>query len=307
MKSSIFEPCYDSDVMYVYDADSNVCETGAITVPLTHTAKRDFYAILDVVRDKGTNLVVTLTNPLISRFISNIEGISYPILTALFHNLCNIKNPNNDKKAFAGFSCRFETSSSPVYPEIPLYKGLTALKVIASLIGDCSCFKDIFLVASNDKTDAILRVPIDIFFYMGNIEEIYEKLETIGWKDATIKTKEEQPCVDQHESHFPALDFHQIPKTFKDIAQHQIAVYESKNADYGRATGKLYEKYGMSYYMIMLEQKMLRIENLLNKDSKANNESIEDSLLDLSNYAILAVESLRNEKLCNEKEEAGKE
>lgn len=296
MKSSIFEPCYDSDVMYVYDAASNVCETGVITVPLTHAAKRDFYAILDVVRDKGTNLVVTLTNPLISRFISNIEGISYPILTALFHNLCNIKNPNIDKKAFAGFSCRFETSSSQVYPEIPLYKGLNALKVIASLIGDCSCLKDIFLVASNDKTDAILRVPIDIFFYMGNIEEIYEKLETIGWKDATIKTKEEQPCVDHHETHFPSLDFHQIPKTFKDIAQHQIAVYESKNADYGSATGKLYEKYGISYYMIMLEQKMLRIENLLNKDAKANNESIEDSLLDLSNYAILAVESLRNGK-----------
>lgn len=296
MKSSIFEPCYDSDVMYIYDAASNACEEGVITVLLTHTAKRDFYTILDVVRDKGTNLVVTLANPLISRLISNIEGISYPILTALFHNLCNIKNPNIDKKAFAGFSCRFETSSSPVYPEIPLYKGLNALKVIASLIGDCSCFKDIFLVASNDKTDAILRVPIEIFFYTGNIEEIYEKLETIGWKDATIKTKEEQPCVDQHETHFPSLDFHQIPKTFKDIAQHQIAVYESKNADYGSATGKLYEKYGISYYMIMLEQKMLRIENLLSKDAKANNESIEDSLLDLSNYAILAVESLRNEK-----------
>lgn len=301
MKSSIFEPCYDSDVMYVYDAASNACKTGVITVPLTHTAKRDFYTLMDVVRDKGTNLVVTLTNPLISRFISNIEGISYPILTALFHNLCNIKNPNIDKKAFAGFSCRFETSSSQVYPEIPLYKGLNALKVIASLTKDCSCLKDIFLVASNDKTDAILRVPIDIFFYMGNIEEIYEKLETIGWKDDAIETKEEQPCVDQHETHFPSLDFHQIPKTFKDIAQHQIAVYESKNADYGSAAGKLYEKYGMSYYMIMLEQKMLRIENLLienllNKDAKANNESIEDSLLDLSNYAILAVESLRNEK-----------
>ena len=296
MKSSIFEPCYDNDVMYVYDADSNVCETGVITVPLTHAAKRDFYAILDVVRDKGTNLVATLASPLISRFIGNIEGISYPILTALFHNLCNIKNPNIDEKAFAGFSCRFETLSSQVYPKVPLYKGLNALKVIASLTKDCSCLKDIFLVASNDKTDAILRVPIDIFFYMGNIEEIYEKLETIGWKDDAIETQEEDACVDQHETHFPSLDFHQIPKTFKDIAQHQIAVYESKNADYGRATGKLYEKYGMSYYMIMLEQKMLRIENLLNKDNKANNESIEDSLLDLSNYAILAVESLRNEK-----------
>lgn len=78
-----------------------------------------------------------------------------------------------------------------------------------------------------------------MFKTIGNIEEIYEKLETIGWKDDAIKTKEEQPCVDQHDTPdtpSPASDSCQVPKTFKDIAQHQIAVYESKNADYGSAT-----------------------------------------------------------------------
>lgn len=81
--------------------------------------------------------------------------------------------------------------------------------------------------------------------------------------------------------------------TFRDIAESQIRLYESKNADYGNAADKLYESYGLTYYLIMLEQKLLRLKNLYNKTDKANNESIEDSLLDMSNYAILAVESMR--------------
>lgn len=83
--------------------------------------------------------------------------------------------------------------------------------------------------------------------------------------------------------------------TFRDIAESQIRLYESKNADYGNAADKLYESYGLTYYLIMLEQKLLRLKNLYNKTDKANNESIEDSLLDMSNYAILAVESIRKE------------
>lgn len=86
---------------------------------------------------------------------------------------------------------------------------------------------------------------------------------------------------------------HQKESTFRDIAESQIRLYESKNADYGNAADKLYESYGLTYYLIMLEQKLLRLKNLNNKTDEANNESIEDSLLDMSNYAILAVESIR--------------
>lgn len=86
------------------------------------------------------------------------------------------------------------------------------------------------------------------------------------------------------------------PKTFREIAEAQINLYESKNADYGDAADKLFDSYGLNYYLIMLEQKLLRIKNLNEKQDKANNESIEDSLLDMSNYAILAVESLRKKK-----------
>lgn len=84
--------------------------------------------------------------------------------------------------------------------------------------------------------------------------------------------------------------------SFESIAQSQIDLYKKKKSDYGSATDKLFQKYGFEYYQIMLEQKMQRIDSLTKKDNKHNFESLEDTLLDLSNYAILAVESLRKQK-----------
>lgn len=86
-----------------------------------------------------------------------------------------------------------------------------------------------------------------------------------------------------------------IPDSFETIAQSQIDLYKKKNSDYGAATDKLFDKFGFEYYQIMLEQKMLRVDSLLKKNDRHNFESLEDSLLDISNYAILAVESLRKQ------------
>lgn len=86
------------------------------------------------------------------------------------------------------------------------------------------------------------------------------------------------------------------PDSFESIAQSQIELYKKKNSDYGSATDKLFQKHGFVYYQIMLEQKMQRIDSLIKKDNQHNFESLEDTLLDLSNYAILAVESLRKQK-----------
>lgn len=86
------------------------------------------------------------------------------------------------------------------------------------------------------------------------------------------------------------------PSDFVSIANKQIELYKKKNKDYGNATDILYKKHGFTYYQIMLEQKMQRIDSITNNNKEHNFESLEDSLLDLSNYALLAVESLRKEK-----------
>lgn len=76
-------------------------------------------------------------------------------------------------------------------------------------------------------------------------------------------------------------------KTFREIATEQIDAYEKKNADYGDAAESLYREHGMTYFIIMLKQKLLRIESVC-KQQSVNFESLEDSFRDMSNYALMA-------------------
>ena len=76
-------------------------------------------------------------------------------------------------------------------------------------------------------------------------------------------------------------------KTFREVATEQIDTFEKKNADYGDAAESLYREHGMTYFIIMLKQKLLRIESLC-KQQSVNFESLEDSFRDMSNYALMA-------------------
>lgn len=84
-------------------------------------------------------------------------------------------------------------------------------------------------------------------------------------------------------------------KSFKEIATEQIEAYEKKNADYGDAAESLYREHGMTYFVIMLEQKLARIKSLC-KQQSVNFESLEDSFRDMSNYAIMAAMRLSEKK-----------
>lgn len=73
------------------------------------------------------------------------------------------------------------------------------------------------------------------------------------------------------------------------------SLYVSKNRDYGDSMHPLYEEYGLTAFMIMFSIKISRIKSLMAKGS-AKFESLEDSLIDLANYAIIAAVELRAEK-----------
>lgn len=77
-------------------------------------------------------------------------------------------------------------------------------------------------------------------------------------------------------------------------------LYEKKNSDYGDSMHPLYEEYGLTAFMILFSTKINRIKSLIKCKDKPNYESIEDSLLDLANYAIIAVTELRAEKTLND-------
>lgn len=87
------------------------------------------------------------------------------------------------------------------------------------------------------------------------------------------------------------LDIHaKICDYIKDL-------YAKKNADYGDSYSLLRKRYPISI-CIRLADKLNRLDRLLdpNYQQKVNDESIEDTLLDIANYAIIEVTERRNEK-----------
>lgn len=84
-------------------------------------------------------------------------------------------------------------------------------------------------------------------------------------------------------------------KMHKEICDYLKNLYATKNADYGDSMHPLFEEYGLTAFLVMFEIKMNRIKSLQYK-GKGHYESLEDSLLDLANYAMIAVTELRYAK-----------
>ena len=82
----------------------------------------------------------------------------------------------------------------------------------------------------------------------------------------------------------------------KLICEKLNALYEAKNADYGDSFGKSYKEYGLTMPCIRLEDKLNRLKSLNFSKSAKVNESIEDTLMDLANYAIMTLIELEGEE-----------
>lgn len=70
-------------------------------------------------------------------------------------------------------------------------------------------------------------------------------------------------------------------------------LYITKNKDYGSSVRDTYIKYGFTSYLVRLEDKLNRARIISQGEAKVSDEKLEDTLLDLANYAILAVMELR--------------
>ncbi len=82
-----------------------------------------------------------------------------------------------------------------------------------------------------------------------------------------------------------------------DICKALNELYQRKNADYGDSFGKSYTEYEMTMACIRLEDKLNRLKSLCKKEAQVKDESLEDTLMDLANYAIMTlVERMAQEK-----------
>lgn len=75
------------------------------------------------------------------------------------------------------------------------------------------------------------------------------------------------------------------------ICNHLNNLYERKNNDYNDSFGKSYKEYGVTMSCIRLEDKLNRLKALTvhNKKQEVEDESIQDTLMDLANYAIMTI------------------
>ena len=87
----------------------------------------------------------------------------------------------------------------------------------------------------------------------------------------------------------------------EDLLKQMHDLYIRKNHDYGDSVHDTYVKYGLTSFLVRMEDKLNRVRTLdKNRENvKISDEKIEDTLIDLANYAVLAVieEKLKKKEL----------
>lgn len=90
--------------------------------------------------------------------------------------------------------------------------------------------------------------------------------------------------------------------TFEGVAGSMVSLHEKKNHDYGNAFGDTYQELAKKsplmangYALGSLKNKMGRLTTLMSGEpAKVENESIEDSLIDLASYSLMILVEMRN-------------
>lgn len=84
---------------------------------------------------------------------------------------------------------------------------------------------------------------------------------------------------------------------FKEYTDRLAQTLFEKNQAYGDSFAKSIDKYGLSVIGVRLSDKYNRIEHLItNHELKENDESLEDTLLDMAGYSILALKYLEEHR-----------
>lgn len=121
-------------------------------------------------------------------------------------------------------------------------------------------------------------------------EQMVEKI--YGWykelDQAACKNAEAECCDAEPDD----LKLHIEPKVARHyaICQKLNQVYKAKNHDYGDSFGDTYKKLGIISAVTRLSDKMNRLMSLaVSHDAQVKDEKIEDTLLDMANYAIMTL------------------
>ena len=74
---------------------------------------------------------------------------------------------------------------------------------------------------------------------------------------------------------------------YKKIVTETMELCVKKNKDYGSSVQDTFEKFGDISYLVRITDKYNRICSLLNREGEVKDESIDDTIRDMANYAFL--------------------
>lgn len=84
---------------------------------------------------------------------------------------------------------------------------------------------------------------------------------------------------------------------FEDVTINLRNLYDAKNRDYGDSFGQSFQKWGLPMSCIRLGDKLNRLESFAQKkDMQVGDESVEDTLMDMANYAIMTLVEMNMRK-----------
>lgn len=118
------------------------------------------------------------------------------------------------------------------------------------------------------------------------LDKCYNWLKEIN--SATCENAEAEYCGKASDKHNLPI----VPKVERHyaICQKLNQVYKAKNHDYGDSFGDTYKKLGIISAVTRLSDKMNRLMSLaVSHDAQVKDERIEDTLLDMANYAIMTL------------------
>lgn len=78
---------------------------------------------------------------------------------------------------------------------------------------------------------------------------------------------------------------------FERLTRQMSQTFAQKRNDYGQSTTETFEKFGPVSMLTRMHDKMARLDRLLgqNVERAVNGEKVEDTLMDLANYALITI------------------
>ncbi len=80
---------------------------------------------------------------------------------------------------------------------------------------------------------------------------------------------------------------------FKTITEKLYNTYCAKNKDYGNSFDKSLDEFGLIAAAVRLSDKLNRVKTLIHNNPEVNDETIEDTIMDMANYCIMTAMWLR--------------